>query len=192
MRCTASASRATPTDDDRGLPATTTRSFRIRIHRRTTTSETRNLTSDLIEAIQCTINTVKKISEELQPSVLDHFDISIALTHELREFSKRSGVCHVFEIEGSVPRLSPRQAVVVFRIFQESLTNVARHTDASHVRVELHIDQSTLKLMFETMERASTSTTSRGSDSGSLVCTGEPERSAASWSFVPSGGAVPT
>jgi PAS domain S-box-containing protein len=108
-----------------------------RVLRRVDTPQLRELTHGLIELTQKTIDTVREISSALRPSELDHLDLKAAMARELAEFSERFGVRHVLEGDADTLRLSPKRAMAVHRIFQEALTNVARHAQSHVVRVVL-------------------------------------------------------
>jgi len=114
-----------------------------RILRRVDGEELRELTQGLLALAQSTIDTVKRISEELRPSALDHLDLSVAIARDLEGFSRRSGVPHVLDAQEALSiRLSPWRATAIYRIFHEGLTNVARHAHAELVRVSLSLDAS--------------------------------------------------
>ncbi|MEW6002846.1 MAG: histidine kinase, partial [Nitrospirota bacterium] len=84
-----------------------------------------------------TIQSVKKICSELRPSVLDHFGIVEAIRWQAREFQERSGIkCDVL-IEPEEITLDENLSTVIFRIFQETLTNVIRHAKATQVEASL-------------------------------------------------------
>jgi len=117
-----------------------------RIQRRAENPEMQALTQGLIALTQQTIDTVKQISEALRPSALDHLDLSVALANELRAFTRRSGVPHALDTGATTPRLPPRHTTAVYRIFQEGLTNVSRHSGASHVGVTLRVEDQQLVL----------------------------------------------
>jgi PAS domain S-box-containing protein len=88
--------------------------------------------------IDNTMQTVRRIAMELRPSILDDFGLVAALDWQLNEFQKRSGlVCNLNVAPGN-GQLPPETATTVFRIFQEILTNVARHAHASQVDVRLY------------------------------------------------------
>lgn len=106
---------------------------------------------DLVEAaamIDETIDSVRRISSGLRPLALDHLGLAAALNEEAEQFSRRTGIeCHltVCEMENTVP---PEVETAAFRIFQESLTNVARHAEARRVDAEcwVHADVLTMKV----------------------------------------------
>ena len=111
-----------------------------RVMRRVEGEELNELTRGLLALTQQTIEAVKRISEELRPSALDHLELPLAITRDLEAFTRRSGVDHALEADAaSTPRLSPKRAAAVYRIFQEGLTNVARHAHARAVRVTLSL-----------------------------------------------------
>lgn len=108
-----------------------------RILRRVQGDELRGLTQGLIDLTQDTIETVKAISESLRPSALDHVGLAVAMGRALEVFSERAGVQHALQGDDGSMRLSPKRAIAVYRIFQEGLTNVARHAQATRVDVQL-------------------------------------------------------
>ncbi|HJV59564.1 MAG TPA: PAS domain S-box protein [Albitalea sp.] len=120
-----------------------------RILRRADNPELHTLTEGLLELTQQTIDTVKSISEALRPSVLDHLDLSVAIAQDLREFTRRSGVPHDLQADAPTLRLPPKRTIAVYRIFQEALTNVARHAQARRVAARLRVDADLLRFELE-------------------------------------------
>jgi PAS domain S-box-containing protein len=119
-----------------------------RVARRADTDELQALTRDLQTLTQQTIDSVREISDSLRPAVLDHLDLSVALAHELQQFTRRSGIPHTLDADGTTVRLPPKRTTAVYRVFQEGLTNVARHAQATHVSATLRFrgDQLHLEL----------------------------------------------
>jgi len=78
----------------------------------------------------------RRISRRLRPAVLDH-GIVPALDWQARDFAKRLGVSCEFVADDEDVELEQEHATAVFRVFQEALTNIARHAHANRVRVEL-------------------------------------------------------
>src|SRR5205823_2840457 len=92
------------------------------------------------------IATVRKIATELRPPVLDDLGLEAAIEWQIQEFEKRTGVtCHFHSSLKHVD-LDPERATAVFRIFQETLTNVIRHADATQVNVYLREEDEKLIL----------------------------------------------
>jgi len=80
---------------------------------------------------------VQRIAAELRPGILDRLGLVSALAYEAEQFQQRTGiVCHL-KMPSEEPALSIDAVTAVFRIFQEAMTNIARHAEASVVKVEL-------------------------------------------------------
>jgi PAS domain S-box-containing protein len=84
-----------------------------------------------------TIQTVRRIVTELRPEVLDHLDLKAAIEWQAQEFQGRSGVTCELNSNIKALDLDRDKATALFRIFQETITNVARHSGATHVRIRL-------------------------------------------------------
>ena len=82
-----------------------------------------------------TITAVQRIAAELRPGVLDQLGLFTALKHEAQRFQKRTNITCKVELPSRQPELPAQVATAVFRIFQETLTNVTRHAEATEVRV---------------------------------------------------------
>ncbi len=83
------------------------------------------------------IATVREIARELRPKILDDLGLVPALEAHAREWSARSGVAIELVVPDSL-ELDRDRATAMFRIFQELLTNVARHADAQRARAHLY------------------------------------------------------
>jgi two-component system, NarL family, sensor histidine kinase UhpB len=95
-------------------------------------------TKGLIAHIDSTIQTVRRISSELRPGVLDHLGLGAALEWQATEFQNRTGIkCEVHANIGDKP-LDQNLSTTLFRIFQETLTNIIRHAGATEVEVHLN------------------------------------------------------
>jgi len=77
------------------------------------------------------------LARQLRPAVLDDHGLLPALHSQVRDFSDQTGIQAVFNVRGQAPRLSPEQQLVVYRVTQEGLSNVAQHSAAGRVDVEL-------------------------------------------------------
>ena len=88
----------------------------------------------ILELLDETIKTVRKIASELRPSILDDIGIVEALEWQSKEFERRSGIKTIFTSELEDLQLPENISTAFFRIFQESLTNVARHAEATVIR----------------------------------------------------------
>ena len=84
-----------------------------------------------------TLAAVQKIAAELRPGVLDSLGLVSALEHEARRFEQQTGIRCGIRMPDCQPALLPAAQITIFRIFQEALTNVARHSGASEVEAGL-------------------------------------------------------
>jgi two-component system, NarL family, sensor histidine kinase UhpB len=95
---------------------------------------------DMAELTERTIRTVQRISEELRPSALDELGLEAAIEALLTGLAERSSIATSLVGTLGDRRLDSSIETGVFRIVQELLTNVARHSEASAVRVELRLE----------------------------------------------------
>lgn len=84
-----------------------------------------------------TIQTVRRIATALRPSILDDLGLIAAIEWQSEEFEKRSGITALFHTGIPEMNFPPEMAIGLFRICQESLTNVARHARAKNVCLTL-------------------------------------------------------
>jgi PAS domain S-box-containing protein len=101
---------------------------------------------EIKEGVDQAIWTVKALSTELRPGVLDKFGLAAAIEWQCEEFSRRMQIkcsCNVPEQELS---LSNEISTALFRILQEALTNVAVHSQATAVELTLKVDGSRVTL----------------------------------------------
>jgi signal transduction histidine kinase len=104
---------------------------------RSSAEETDRRLVGMLDLVNGTIRTVQRISSELRPSVLDDLGLSAAIEWQAREFEKRSAIRCALDLPAKDLGLSTPQTTAIFRIFQETLTNVARHAGARKIEVEL-------------------------------------------------------
>lgn len=98
------------------------------------------------EAIRGSLDEVRQVARRLRPGVLDDLGLLSALSALATDFSEASHVAVDRQLDHRLPALSPEAELVLYRIAQESLTNVARHADASRVELSLTHDDDTVKL----------------------------------------------
>ncbi|MEZ4699410.1 MAG: PAS domain S-box protein [Rhodothermales bacterium] len=108
-------------------------------------SKRANATLKLVEE---TITTVRRISHELRPGVLDHFGLPTAIEWLCEQHQQRTDIAFttVDETDGLIDDLDPKLAIALFRIFQEALNNVMKHADAASVRTHLEIVGDSLRV----------------------------------------------
>ncbi len=101
---------------------------------------------ELLEMLDGTVKTVRRISSELRPSMLDDLGLVATMEWQMGEFQKRTGIKTKMKATESDLHLSADNSTGLFRIFQESLTNVARHAGASEVMIILEMDDNYVEL----------------------------------------------
>jgi signal transduction histidine kinase len=104
----------------------------------------------IIMSINTTINTVKNISSKLRPSLLDHFGLTAAIEWQAKEFENITDITCDVMIEPEDIRLDKDLSTTVFRIFQETLTNIVRHAKATSVRMSLKEEED--RIVFEIID----------------------------------------
>jgi len=91
----------------------------------------------ILNLLDTAIKTVRKIATDLRPSILDDLGLIAAIDWQSKEFRRRSGISTEFISTMPELRYSSGISIGLFRICQESLTNVARHAEASKIRISL-------------------------------------------------------
>ena len=106
-------------------------------------------TASMLRLADSTVESVRRIASELRPGLLDDFGLVAAIEWHAQEFEQRTGVrCQVSSgLDETI--LSPEHGTALFRIFQEALTNVARHAAATAVRVRLFREEGQVVLRVE-------------------------------------------
>lgn len=94
----------------------------------------------MVKLIDSTVHSVRRLSTELRPAILDNLGLVPAIEWLAQEFQKRTGVaCELFATNEEL-ELDQERATALFRICQEALTNVARHAQATSVHIEVDSD----------------------------------------------------
>jgi PAS domain S-box-containing protein len=101
---------------------------------------------DTIFLVDSAIKTVKRISSELRPGLLDDLGLSAAIEWQAKEYQKRSNINIDVTIEPEEIVLSENLSIAIFRVCQETLTNVIRHAGATEVRVRLTKNSQLIEL----------------------------------------------
>ncbi len=101
------------------------------------------------QVIDSALETMHAVTAELRPVILDDFGLSAALEWQTEEFKNRTGIDCRIETDPDLPEVPHNLATAVFRIFQETLTNIMRHAEAGRVDVRLKKDGAALVLEVE-------------------------------------------
>lgn len=99
----------------------------------------------MLDQIDATIKSVRQVINDLRPHVLD-LGLTAAVDWQIAEFQRRTGLACELVSHHHELHVSDRCATTLFRILQESLTNVSRHAQATAVRVELAIDPDSISM----------------------------------------------
>jgi len=87
--------------------------------------------------IDSLIDSVRKIATELRPGILDHLGLFPAIEWQIRQFRLRTKMCCVFNQSEMDVTFDKDETTIIYRILQEILTNITRHSKANHVKVVL-------------------------------------------------------
>ena len=105
--------------------------------------------AELRELTARTLEEVRKLAVELRPTTLDHLGLVAALEWYSREYAGRLDAVVDFQSEGLAERLAPEVELVVYRVVQEALTNIARHANASRVAIRLVFEDTGVEATVE-------------------------------------------
>src|SRR5579872_6177673 len=101
------------------------------------------------EVVQTSLDKVRALSQELHPVVLDERGLESAVDTYLPIFQKRTGIDVAYEKTGESREVDQRVAIHVYRVLQEALNNVARHSQSKHAGVRLNFASEALVLEVE-------------------------------------------
>jgi signal transduction histidine kinase len=159
-------------------------------------------TKSMAGLIDDTIHCVRKIASRLRPEVLDQLGVAAAIGWQAKDFQKRTGIrCKVTIPEVPVD-IDHDRSTAAFRIFQELLTNVARHANATKVDVSMQVNGKTLVLCVQDNGKGMTKAETQGSKSlgllgmreraapfgGTIEFTGTPRKGTKALVSIPLGG----
>jgi len=131
----------------------------------------------MLDLVDLTITTVRRVATELRPAVLDDFGLRAALDQETARFAERTGI----EVRLSIRNdelIDVDRATALYRIVQESLTNVARHSGATLVRIRIDARQDRVEA--ELLDNGRGITAAEANDGDTLGLLGVRERA---WAF---------
>ena len=106
----------------------------------------RNQIIKLEERISCLLERIRQLSHKLHSSILEHVDLPTALRHYCSEFSEQDKIAVALDIRDGSETVSAEVALCVYRIAQEALRNVARHSGAKRAELKLAIGGEALEL----------------------------------------------
>lgn len=106
------------------------------------------ISGQLVERIDAAIDSVRRIATDLRPSILDNLGVLAAVEWEAQDVERRTGIQCVVETDPDKEDLDvePEPATAIFRIVQEALANVVRHSGATKVKIALREESGNVKL----------------------------------------------
>src|SRR6267143_1002457 len=134
--------------DELGLVCTAIKMDLALIGRKTTKRQAplRAKVDSASQLVNQMIFTLRRIASELRPRTLDDLGLTAALEWHAQEFESRTGIRCVVALPQEQLALDSERSTAIFRIFQESLTNVVRHAEATRVDARLEREQDQLIL----------------------------------------------
>ncbi len=109
-------------------------------------SEIKNKLKSVKTLIDETIKTVQQIAYELRPIILDDLGLVAAIEWQVEELENRTDLKISLLIDSKSIHISQDRAIILFRIFQESMTNILRHSKATKVVIHLYEDNNKIFL----------------------------------------------
>lgn len=100
----------------------------------------------LLALVDTGIASIRQVTSDLRPSLLDDLGLLPALRSLVSDFSERSGIRTTLEAPHALPALTTDADLALFRALQEALSNVARHADAQSIAVRLYVRDTQLHL----------------------------------------------
>lgn len=128
----------------------------------------------LIESVNDTINKVRKLATDLRPGVLDDLGLEAAIEWHAQQFKNQTQIKVKLKTKGLKPQYSKNINTTIYRIYQEAMTNIARHADATIIHVNLLEKNNVITLQIVDNGKGITDT--EKNNSSSLGITGMRER----------------
>jgi PAS domain S-box-containing protein len=98
------------------------------------------------QLVDTMVGSVRRIAADLRPAMLDDLGLTPAVEHLVHEFSKRTGILVILDLDAGAVEFTDPLVTAIYRMVQEALTNVARHAQATEVRVSVRMAEERLKV----------------------------------------------
>ncbi len=112
-------------------------------------AEITDKTKSMVSLLNSTIQTIKKICSDLRPGLLDDLGLKAAIEWYTEEFISHTGIICKLVIDFDEIIIDQDLEISIFRIFQETLTNIARHSKADKVRADFYLQGNVLFMKIE-------------------------------------------
>ncbi len=109
-------------------------------------AKSQQLFQETLETVEAAIRETRTVSYLLHPPLLDELGLAAAVRWYAEGFTKRSGIDVEVEVPAELPRLTSDKETTLFRIVQESLTNIHRHSGASKASITITVHENLLRL----------------------------------------------
>jgi signal transduction histidine kinase len=100
----------------------------------------------MLKHVDAMVQNVRKIAVELRPALLDDFGIAAAIELQTETFQVRTGIRYQLTVNPEAIVLDKNCSIVIFRIFQEALTNIVRHANATEVQIRFQEEEDQVVL----------------------------------------------
>ena len=111
-------------------------------------AEAAGRTDSIVSLVDATLNRARRLARDLRPSILDDLGLVAAVEWQIAQFKQTTEMACLLEVDASLQ--VPRDvATMLFRIVQESLTNVTRHSAARTVKISLTMHDRIIELMIK-------------------------------------------
>jgi signal transduction histidine kinase len=104
---------------------------------------------DLRQKVDALAQGVRRFSQDLRPSVLDHLGLLPAIEGMVKSMEEATRIKATISVKGQPRRLPDEVELVVFRIVQEALSNASRHSQANEVQVSAEFNASVTKVTIQ-------------------------------------------
>ena len=119
------------------------------LQKRLTEPQLLEKTESMSKLIDSTVQTVRKIATGLRPEMLDDMGLVAAIGWQAKDFQKRTGIRCRVKLPPETVKPDIDVATTSFRIFQEILTNVARHSRATRVDIDLEVSDAEVRMQVQ-------------------------------------------
>ena len=103
----------------------------------------------LQDLIGDTLKGIRRFIQDLRPSTLDHLGLVASLEGLANDLTEKDGIATELEVNGEPQRLLPEEELILFRIAQEALSNVRRHSKASRAKIRVGFHPDSLRVVVE-------------------------------------------
>jgi PAS domain S-box-containing protein len=104
---------------------------------------------ELLHYLDGVIDNIRRLSHDLSPAILEDLGLQSALKYLINGVSKHYNVSHSFEVEDLDHLFPPEVQIIIYRIFQECLTNISKHAGATEVLIVVKEDNGLLSMVLE-------------------------------------------